>query len=344
MFEPIPTKRLLIRPFTCDDLDGFLERRNDPEVARYQDWELPYPRERGERLVADLLEMDGPENEEWWSAIVGDGSTGEVYGDVVVHLISASRTAEIGYTFARGHWGKGFAAEATTALVDYLFDTVGVTRVFGMLHPDNPASAMVQERVGMLFEGHTRLSFWLGDEVSDDWIYGMTRVDRDAWRDRPRTPPSEVGLVEVTVGNVESVLRLATHKSQERFVAPMCVSFANALFPEIVDGASLVPWMQAVVADEEIVGFVMLARSTDHHPEPYLWRLLIDRRHQRRGIGGRVLDLVAEECVAMGDGSLLTSWTEGKGSPAGFYISHGFEPTGAVVDGEVEARRRLAIA
>ena len=36
--------------------------------------------------------------------------------------------------------------------------------------------------------------------------------------------------------------------------------------------------MRAVVADGDIVGFVMLALPTEHHEHPYLWRLLIDRR------------------------------------------------------------------
>jgi diamine N-acetyltransferase len=99
--------------------------------------------------------------------------------------------------------------------------------------------------------------------------------------------------------------------------------------------------MRAVVADGDIVGFVMLAITTEHHPEPFLWRLLVDRLHQRRGIGGRVLDLIVEECRRMGDRTLLTSWGEGKGSPRPFYLSHGFEPTGRSVDGETEGRKRL---
>jgi RimJ/RimL family protein N-acetyltransferase len=226
-------------------------------------------------------------------------------------------------------------------LVEYLFEGLGVTRVFGMLHPENVASAMVLERTGLLFEGHTRSSYWVGDEVSDDWIYGMTRADWETWRDRPRDPPETVSLIEVTTENEGKVSKLVTHKTQEAFVAPMCWSFADALFPEVVDGAPVVPWMRAVIADEEIAGFVMLALRTDHHPEPYLWRLLIDRRHQRRGIGGRALDLVSEECRGMGDSTLLTSWVEGKGSPRPFYLRHGFEPTGKIVDEETEARKQL---
>jgi RimJ/RimL family protein N-acetyltransferase len=209
-----------------------------------------------------------------------------------------------------------------------------------MLHPDNRASAQVLERCGLLFEGRTRSSFWLDGVVSDDWIYGMTREDWEGWRSRPRTRPTEVSFV--TVPGIDwDVYRLRTHKTQEDFVATMAESYADALFPEVIDGAPVVPWMRAVRADGELVGFVMLAMITEHHPEPYLWRLLIDRRHQRRGIGAMALELVVEQCRGWGATTLVTSWTEGRGSPRQFYLKIGFEPTGRIVDEETEARLRF---
>ena len=205
MFTPIRTERLLIRPFVSDDLAAYHARRNDPDVARYQDWELPYPMERSVKRVSAMAAMDGPENDVWWMAVVCDADTGEVFGDVGTELSWAGRSAEVGYTFAKEHWGKGYAAEALEALVQYLFEGLGVTRVFGMLHPGNPASAMVLERTGFLFEGETKSSFWVGDELSDDWIYGMTRTDWETWRDRPRHPPDTVSLIEVTTENEATV-------------------------------------------------------------------------------------------------------------------------------------------
>lgn len=342
VFEPLRTRRLLIRSFRTSDVDAFHARRNDPEVARFQTWTIPYPRERSEKVVSEVMAMDGPTNDDWWMGTVELLDTGEVVGDVAINLTWEARCAEIGYTFARGHWGNGYAVEAGEAMVEFLFDAVGVTRIAGTLHPDNVASAMVLERIGFLFEGHTRLSYWVGDENSDDWIYGLTRSDWEAWRTRPRTPPNAVDLVEVTPDNAEDVLRLRTHRTQQRFVAPMLDSFADALVPEVIDGAQVVPWMRGVTADGEMAGFVMLADTTDHHPEPYLWRLLIDRMHQRRGIGGRVLDLIADLRRSMGDRTLLTSWETGRGSPEPFYLRRGFQPTGAIVDGEVEGRLSLS--
>ncbi|NND04603.1 MAG: GNAT family N-acetyltransferase [Acidimicrobiia bacterium] len=341
LFTKVQTDRLIIRPFTLEDAVGLAARRNEAEVSEHQNWIVPYPLEEAERITRELVAMDGPADEEWWMAIVCDASTGETLGDLALHLTSKARTAEIGYSFSRQHWGNGYAVEATAALIEFLFETVGVTRVFGMLHPDNVASAMVLERCGLLFEGHTRSSFWLGDEVSDDWIYGMTRPDWEAWVNRPTTAPESVELIEISAANVRQVSKLLAHKTQEDFVAPMSASFTHALFPEVVNGAPVVPWMRAIVADGEFVGFTMLALRTENHPEPYLWRLLIDRMHQRRGIGHRALALLESEVAAIGDRTLLTSWSEGKGSPRGFYIENGFVPTGQIVDGETEARKML---
>jgi RimJ/RimL family protein N-acetyltransferase len=219
---------------------------------------------------------------------------------------------------------------------------MGVTRVEGMLHPDNTASAQVLERVGMLFEGQTRSSFWVGDENSDDWIYGMTRADWEAWRDRPRHRPGTVELVEITHTNRAATIALATHRSQQRFVAPVVRSLAEALIPPVENGVVEIPWYRAVAADGEIVGFVMVARSQPGPlPDPYLWRLVVDRMHQRRGIGGRVIDLVVEQCRQWDDTALLVSWVPGRGSPAPMYLARGFVPTGVVHDGEIEARLDL---
>jgi len=341
VFATITTEHLRIRSFAEEDADDFHARRDDPEVARYQNWVTPYPREETDQIVADLVAMDGPELGEWWMAIVEDRHSGLVYGDLALHLSDDGHTAEVGYTFDSRHWGNGYAVESLDGLLAYLFDELDVTRVFGMLHPDNPASAMVLERTGFRFEGHTRRSFWLDDEVSDDWIYGMVREDWEAWRNRKRTPPDEVRLVEVSVENIEQVAGLETHKTQERFVARMDRSFADALFPGIVGGSPVVPWMRAVEADGELVGFVMLVPRTEHHPEPYLWRLLIDRMHQRRGIGGRALGLVEAACLAMGGTTLILNWGEGRGSPRPFYEARGFVATGRIVDGETEGRKVL---
>jgi RimJ/RimL family protein N-acetyltransferase len=312
--------------------------RNEPEVAALQAWSLPFSRQAAEQHVTSAIRSGGPVDGDWWTAMIDEVSSGRTVGELVVHLTNEARTAEVGYTLARRHWGRGYAVEALGALIAHLFESFPVSRVWGALHPHNRASAMVLERSGLLYEGCTRLSFWLGDDNSDDWIYGMTRPDWVAWRDRERAAASDVRLVPITVQNAATVRALRTHHTQRAFVAPVLDSFADALIPEVVDGVPAVPWLRAIEADSRITGFVMLALPDPVHRSPYLWRLLIDRMHQRRGIASRTLELIVEECRALGATDLTTSWSEGKGSPRPFYLAHGFTPTGRIVDGETEGR------
>lgn len=336
-FPPITTSRLTIRAMRPADGEALWLRRNDPDVSKYQDWIRPFPRERADEIARECAAMEGPQNDEWWMAAIDMAETGETIGDLAVHVENEGHTVEIGYTLASTHWRKGYALEATEALVEWLFEDFGADRVWGMLHPDNRPSAMVLERVGMLFEGHSRLSYWLAGEGSDDWIYGMVRDDWEAWRDRPRTPPEEVRLVEVTAENLTEVFRLRTHRSQEAFVAPMTRSLAQALRPGEHEGKPIEAWLRAIEADGEIVGFSMMALVEGK--DPYLWRLLIDRMHQRRGIGGRAMGLLEDEARAMGGEYLGVGWQKGRGSPEPFYLARGFEIIGH--EDETKARKKL---
>lgn len=331
---PIHTERLVIRMMRPSDAEVLVAYRNDPEVARYQAWDLPYSAAIASAMLDDQAHLDDIPLSEWVQlAIERDGV---VIGDLAVCLIADGHVAQIGYTVAADQQGRGCATEAVGGLVDALFTSTAVHRVVANLDPTNTPSLRVLERVGFIFEGLARSAELLRDGWVDDLSYRLLREDRAAWiAERPDV--KEVSLVELGPTAVGPFSRLAVHRSQEQFVAPMWASFRDALFPEVIDGAPVVPWMRGIVADGEPVGFVMLAAVTPTHPHPYLWRLLIDRQHQRRGIGRATLRRLVDELRADGCTRLLTSWVEGPGGPAPFYQRLGFQPTGRVIDGEVEA-------
>jgi RimJ/RimL family protein N-acetyltransferase len=276
-----------------------------------------------------------------WSGNLAIEVDGTIVGDIYVGIHETGGAAEIGFTLATEHQGRGYASEAAAAIVEALFDRVGVHRVHAELDPANLASQRTLERLGLSFEYSTTGSYFGRGRWGDSMGYGASKAQFDEWRHRPRHTPSEVRLVELDAGNHRPYLALRTHHSEERFVSPNPVSIVDAFFPEVVDGAPVVPWLRGVDADGTPVGFVMVAEVTDHHPEPYLWRLMVDRRHQRRGIARAVLSTLVERLRAEGATTLLTSWVEGPGSPRPFYERFGFVPTGRIVDGETEARLEL---
>jgi diamine N-acetyltransferase len=144
----------------------------------------------------------------------------------------------------------------------------------------------------------------------------------------------KVTLREITADTVRAVVKLAVLPEQERFVASNAVSLSQALFSDEA-------WYRAVHADEELVGFVMLADETlkknpPAEPNIGLWRLMVDARHQRRGIGREVVRLVLEYVRSRpGIRRFYTSYVPGPGGPGPFYLSLGFAPNGEVSDGEV---------
>lgn len=75
----------------------------------------------------------------------------------------------------------------------------------------------------------------------------------------------------------------------------------------------------------------------------FLWKLLIDKRHQGRGYGSEAVRQVARLVRAGGAIELLTSYVPENGGPSGFYRRLRFEPTGELdANGEVIVRLLLA--
>jgi GNAT superfamily N-acetyltransferase len=71
----------------------------------------------------------------------------------------------------------------------------------------------------------------------------------------------------------------------------------------------------------------------------FLWKLLIDQRHQGRGYGAEAVRQVVGLVWAEGATELLTSYVPEDGGPAGFYERLGFVPTGQLdMNGEVIVR------
>ena len=75
----------------------------------------------------------------------------------------------------------------------------------------------------------------------------------------------------------------------------------------------------------------------------FLWKLIVDRGHQRLGYGAEVVHQVAAIVRAEGATELLTSYVPGGDGPGGFYERLGFAPTGEV-DGQGEIIVRLPLA
>ena len=77
--------------------------------------------------------------------------------------VDGVQETELGYDFRSDYWNRGFATEAATAVRDYAFEALQLTRLISLIRVGNEASRRVSEKIGMqLVEEITRsgVSYW----------------------------------------------------------------------------------------------------------------------------------------------------------------------------------------
>lgn len=178
----LQTSRLIIRNFKDSDIESFVAYRNIPEVAKYQGWKIPYPRERAVQLVDEMRDMEFPEPGHWLQLALVLKESGRMIGDVGVRIKKDdSRQAVIGFTLAPEYWRMGYTTEAVTALLDFLFEELDLHRVMADCDTENTGSWRMLEKVGFRREAHFVDSFLMGEDYASEYIYGMLQRE---WRAR----------------------------------------------------------------------------------------------------------------------------------------------------------------
>jgi ribosomal-protein-alanine N-acetyltransferase len=157
---PIETDRLSIRPLVANDAEELHELYSDPGAMQYLDSELPSSVDESRSWVQtkiDLFERD--DGMSLWAlveresgAVIGDvGLQWEDYDGVVVDL---------GCRLIARHWGKGYASEASRAVLEAGFRDLSVDRICAATHVENERAHRVLLALG-------------GVRLREIHIYGM---------------------------------------------------------------------------------------------------------------------------------------------------------------------------
>ena len=177
---PIASERLLLRPFTADDLDGLHGMFGREDVSRYLNWE-PMDRERAaalleRRVTQSTIQKDG----EGIALALEERASGRFVGEVVLRLTSEeSRQGEIGWSLHPDAQGHGYATEAAREILRLGFEQMGLHRIVAESDPRNEASIRVMERLGMRREALHLESMWLKGEWVGSIVYAMLEQE---WR------------------------------------------------------------------------------------------------------------------------------------------------------------------
>ena len=169
----IQTERLVVRPFRPDDGRDLFDYLSLPEVYAFEPGE-PIDAEEA-ASVADARSRGSA----FWAVELRDERR------MVGHLYFAPiepaelRTYELGYIFNPRDQGRGYATEASKALVGHAFAEMDVHRVIANCNPANIASWRVLERIGFVREGHLRRNIFFRTDADgrplwqDTFEYGL---------------------------------------------------------------------------------------------------------------------------------------------------------------------------
>lgn len=133
--KPIPTKRLTLVPMTADELAETIDAQTDAHLkAAYTEMR---------RCV-----LEYPDQALWHTAWrMVDKETGETVGDAGFHGVPEDKTVEIGYGVREAFRGRGYATEATHALIDWAFTQTDVYYARAVTDEGSHASERVLEKL-----------------------------------------------------------------------------------------------------------------------------------------------------------------------------------------------------
>lgn len=150
----LETERLLIRPYTTDDLPELIAMRSDPQVYRYLGGlERQNPAEVTKRMdfYLDCYERFGF----GMSAVVWK-ENGETIGGSGLQPLEDTGEIEVGYSLKPSYWRRGIGFEAASVWLKHGFEFAGLERIVAVCDEENTGSWRIMEKCGMTFEGMKR--------------------------------------------------------------------------------------------------------------------------------------------------------------------------------------------
>ena len=147
----LQTQRLLLRRHVLED--AWLLYQNfgtDAAMYRYSGWNPYATPEQAREAVRRFIESYADPRFYGW-AIEREGC---MIGTIGAYDFDPEKNQiEVGFSIERASWGKGYAAEALRAVLEYLTGQEGIAHVTAWCASDNVASKRTLEKAGMRFSG-----------------------------------------------------------------------------------------------------------------------------------------------------------------------------------------------
>jgi ribosomal-protein-alanine N-acetyltransferase len=182
----LQTARLVLREFDPGDVSTVLAYQSDRRYLRHTPWTT-----RSDADVRDFVEMmvswatEDPRTK-FQLAVTHDGV---LIGNCGVRKLGADPPeAEYGCELAPSAWGRGYAEEASRALLSFAFESLNLHRIVANTTTGNGLAIALALRLGFREEAHRLEHVQIGGLWQETVVLALHARE---WKPRPNeTPPS----------------------------------------------------------------------------------------------------------------------------------------------------------
>ena len=173
----IDTDRLQIRNLKATDLTEFHFYRSNPDVTKYQGFDV-YTNEQAKEFIQEQLDKEFGKPGEWIQYGIENKKTGKIIGDCAIKLDQYdSRIAEIGITVSHTEQKNGYAKETLIAILNFLFTIEDFHRVTEIVDAENIASIQLLKSVGFKQEGHFIENIFFKGKWGSEFQYAILKKE-----------------------------------------------------------------------------------------------------------------------------------------------------------------------
>jgi ribosomal-protein-alanine N-acetyltransferase len=177
----IITNRLIIRNLMITDLDNFHQYRSNQEVTKYQGLDVMTKEACLDFILLQSQKQFGKAGE-WVQYAIENEKTKQLIGDCAIKLDQYDiRLAEIGITISDLHQKKGYAKEALTGILDWLFETQNIHRITEIVDAENGASIHLLKSLNFKQEGHFIENIFFKGKWGSEFQFAMLKSE---WKDK----------------------------------------------------------------------------------------------------------------------------------------------------------------
>lgn len=145
----ITTERLLMRPFTLDDIESFYYICANPNVMRYIGIGKPLDKETVKTQVAHWINLYEQQGYGLLALCLKENQQLIGFCGLINQTIDGEKYVELGYRLDETFWGKGMATEAALAVKSHALNQLNIPNLVSIIHHENQNSKNVAMKVGM---------------------------------------------------------------------------------------------------------------------------------------------------------------------------------------------------